>query len=62
MHGIYKENAGVNQKDFQTEDEFLHILIDQHFTAERGTSYYFYPIAANEYLSQKTIEAYSTFR
>lgn len=61
MHGILQENAGVNQKDFQTEDEFFAYLDRSAlFTAEReGTSYYFYPIAANEYLSQKTIEAYS---
>ena len=31
MHGILQENAGVNSKDFQTEDDFLHISIDQHF-------------------------------
>ncbi|QLB50967.1 glutamate-cysteine ligase family protein [Streptococcus sanguinis] len=61
MHGILQENAGVNSKDFQTEDEFFAYLDRSAlFTAEReGTSYYFYPIAANEYLSQKTIEAYS---
>ena len=61
MHGILQENAGVNSKDFQTEDDFFTYLGKSAlFTAEReGTSYYFYPIAANEYLSQKTIEAYS---
>ena len=61
MHGILQENAGVNSKDFQTEDEFFAYLDRSAlFTAERnGQSYYFYPIAANEYLSQKTIEAYS---
>ena len=61
MHGILQENAGVNSKDFQTEDEFFAYLSKSAlFTAERnGQSYYFYPIAANEYLSQKTIEAYS---
>ncbi len=60
MHGILQENAGVNSKDFQTEDEFFAYLDRSAlFTAERnGQSYYFYPIAANEYLSQKTIEAY----
>ena len=61
MHGILQENAGVNSKDFQTEDDFFTYLSKSAlFTAERnGQSYYFYPIAANEYLSQKTIEAYS---
>ena len=61
MHGILQENAGVNQKDFQTEDDFFTYLGKSAlFTAEReGTSYYFYPIAANEYMSRKTIEAYS---
>lgn len=61
MHGILKENAGVNPKDFQTEDDFFAYLDKSAlFTAERnGQSYYFYPIAANEYMSQKTIEAYS---
>ena len=61
MHGILQENAGVNSKDFQTEDDFFAYLSKSAvFTAEReGKSYYFYPIAANEYMSQKTIEAYS---
>ena len=61
MHGILQENAGVNSKNFQTEDDFFAYLDRSAlFTAEReGKSYYFYPIAANEYLSQKTIEGYS---
>ena len=61
MHGILQENAGVNSKNFQTEDDFFAYLDRSAlFTAEReGKPYYFYPIAANEYLSQKTIEGYS---
>lgn len=61
MHGILKENAGVNPKDFQSENDFFAYLSKSAlFTAEReGQSYYFYPIAANEYLKQENIEAYS---
>ena len=32
MHGILQENAGVNSKDFQTEDDFLLILVNQRFS------------------------------
>ena len=61
MHGLLPENVGVNQRDFQSENDFFSYLGKSAiFTAQReGQSYYFYPIAACEYLSQESIEAYN---
>ncbi len=53
-----QENAGVNQKDFQTEDEFLHILIDQHFYCRTKAILSFLSDSCHEYLSQKTIDIF----
>lgn len=60
MHGILEENAGVNAKSFDSEDDFFAYLDKSAiFTADReGKSYYFYPIAARDYLAQQEIRAY----
>ncbi|KXT74780.1 hypothetical protein STRDD10_00726 [Streptococcus sp. DD10] len=60
MHGIFKENVGVNPVDFKTEDEFFTYL-DQSaiFTAKRGEkTYFFEPIRATDYLDMGPFEAY----
>ena len=61
MHGILQENAGVNLKDFQNEDEFFSYLSKSAvFTAKRGDQdYYFFPIPAIDYLSHEKIKAYN---
>ena len=61
MHGILQENAGVNLKDFQNEDEFFSYLSKSAiFTAKRGNQdYYFFPIPAIDYLSHEKIKAYN---
>ncbi|WP_128837614.1 glutamate-cysteine ligase family protein, partial [Streptococcus sp. DD11] len=60
MHGILRENVGVNPVDFASEKEFFDYLNRSAiFTAEReGETYYFYPIAAAVYLEQENIKAY----
>lgn len=60
MHGIFKENVGVNPRDFISEDDFFDYLNHSViFTAEReGQTYYFEPIQVAEYLQHQPFAAY----
>ncbi|MEX2785137.1 glutamate-cysteine ligase family protein [Streptococcus sp. H49] len=60
MHGYFQENVGVNEKNFQTEEEFFANLAKTAvFTAERKGKYlYFDPIRVDEYLGKDTIAAF----
>ncbi|MGP1488766.1 MAG: hypothetical protein ACTTIX_06130 [Peptoanaerobacter stomatis] len=61
MHGIYRENVGVNTRLFKDEDDFFDYLNHSAiFTAERdGETYYFSPIRARDYLTTDEIPAYT---
>ncbi|MGT2637788.1 gamma-glutamylcysteine synthetase [Streptococcus ratti] len=61
MHGVFKENVGVNSRSFKTEEDFFDYLAGSAlFTAERnGEVYYFEPIRARDYLLQKDISAWN---
>lgn len=60
MHGIFRENVGVNPWDFASEDEFFRYLNHSAiFTAERdGQTYFFEPIQVSEYLEHSPFTAY----
>ena len=61
MHGIYRENVGVNTRLFKDEDDFFDYLNHSAiFTAERDEqTYYFYPIQARDYLTTPEIQAFT---
>ncbi|MGT2949532.1 gamma-glutamylcysteine synthetase, partial [Streptococcus devriesei] len=61
MHGIFKENVGVNSRSFKTEDDFFNYLAGSAvFNAEReGELYYFEPIRVRDYLLKKDISAWN---
>lgn len=60
MHGVFKENVGVNPRDFENEEAFFTYLNQSAlFTAERADkTYFFEPIQASRYLKSAPFEAY----
>ncbi len=57
MHGIYPENVGVSILDYlKIGIDFDYLNHSAIFTAERGQTYYFYPIQARDYLATPEIK------
>ena len=60
MHGLLKENVGVNAADFVTEDDFFNYLCQSAmFSVQRQRKdYYFPPVSVKEYFAQEEFKAY----
>ncbi|MGT2906968.1 glutamate-cysteine ligase family protein [Streptococcus dentiloxodontae] len=61
MHGVFPENAGVFPRDFKNEEDYFSYLSKTAiFTADReGSTYYFEPIRACDYLEYGKIKSWS---